>query len=261
MYGFAKGLQKKIDQRFGLPVSIGIAKSKWIAKLATGSAKPYGVYEVKEIDSYIEKMPIEAFPGIGKGFQKRLKAHYISTLGELRRNRSLLYGWKKPGIQLYKRITGTDGETVEIARGTRKSIGISRTFDAVYSEEEIRRRIMVMARHIVYLVMDMGANPTTFYLKINYEYGIKVKRSETVDRLFSEQIYKRTLEWMFCYIHLYGKGAVKLTLNVSNFTSQHTKTLSLLDYEEDRRSHTLTKKLHELRKRFGLDIVKTGNEL
>jgi DNA polymerase-4 len=58
-----------------------------------------------------------------------------------------------------------------------------------------------------------------------------------------------------------GKGAVKLSLQVGNFTSQHTRTLSLLEYETDRETQKLAKVIHKLRKTFGMDIIKTGNEL
>jgi DNA polymerase-4 len=261
VFSYAKSLQKEIMTQFSLPVSIGISEAKWIAKLATESAKPYGIFEVKEIDSYIEHIPIEKFPGIGKGFQHRLKSHYISTLGEVKRNSALLYQWKKPGIQLYKRITGTDRETVETKVNGRKSIGISRTFDPIYNIEEIRRRIMVMARHISYMVLDTGVNPTSYSLKINYEYGIKVKKSLTCERLFSETLYKELLETIYQSIMLSGRGTIKLSLQVGNFSSQQKKTLSLLDYATDRETHKLTKTIHKLRKTFGIDIIKTGNEL
>ena len=260
-YGFAVSLKEEIYARFGLPVSIGISKAKWIAKLATESAKPFGVYEVKDIPDYIEEIPVEAFPGIGRGFQERLRKHYIRTLGEASRHKALFYSWKKPGIQLYGRITGTDEEGVDAGQSTRKSIGISRTFDPIYDTEEIWRRIMVMARHIVYMVMDMGVNPTSYYLKINYEYGIKVKRTERVDRIFSEMLYKEILETMYRILLLSGRGAVKLTLSVSGFTSQYHRTLSLLELERDIKAYRLSQEIQTLRSRFGLDILKTANEL
>ena len=260
VYDFAKNLQDEILETFDIPVSIGISKAKWIAKLATESAKPYGVFEVKDIDAYIEHIPIKAFPGIGKGFQERLGKYYIATLGEVKRHKSLFYSWKKPGIQLYRRVTGTDNETIE-SRGERKSIGISRTFDAIDDADEVKRRMMIMARHIVYMVMAIGANPTTYYLKINYEYGVKVKKSETVNRLFSEKLFKKILSNMYEEIAPAGKGAIKLSLNVSNFTSQHTKTLSLLDLDEDILNHTLSMEIQKMRERFGLDIIKTADEL
>jgi DNA polymerase-4 len=260
VYAFAKELQAKILAHFKIPVSVGISKAKWIAKLATESAKPYGVYEVKDIDAYIEDIPIKAFPGIGKGFQKRLESHYIKTLGDIKRNRDLFYSWKKPGIQLYRRVTGTDGEQIN-SKAERKSIGISRTFDAIDDYDEVRRRIMIMARHIIYMVMAIEVNPTTYYLKINYEYGVKVKKTVTIDRIFSEKVFKETLLAMYEEIVLCDKSAIKLSLNVSNFSGANLKTLSLLDFAYENKEEKLYKNIHNLRTRFGLDIIKTGNEL
>jgi len=259
VYAFAKELQAKILSHFDIPVSIGISKAKWIAKLATESAKPYGVYEVKDIPTYIENMPIKAFPGIGKGFQKKLEEHYIRTLGDIRRKKTLFYTWGKSGTQLYHRVTGTDMEGIN-PRTDRKSIGISRTFDSIHDIHEIRRRMMIMARHIVYMAMKIEANPTSYYLKIHYEHQTKVKQSMTVNRLFSEALFKSTLSQMYEEIAL-ERGAIKLTLNVSNFSSQNTKTFSLMDLDEDIKQHALSTKLHNLRERFGLDIIKTGDEL
>lgn len=260
VYDFALQLKAKMIEEFDIPVSIGISKAKWIAKLATESAKPFGVHEVKDIDAYIENIPIKEFPGIGKGFQKRLEARYIKTLGDVKRNKPLFYSWKKPGIQLYHRVTGSCSEGIE-SRGDRKSIGISRTFDPIYDADEIKRRIMIMARHITFLVMQIEVNPTTFYLKVNYEYGVKVKQSVTVNRLFSEHLFKSDLTRMYEEMKLPRKGAVKITVNVSNFTSHHRKTLSLLDYDEDVKEKALSEKIHSLREKFGLDILKTGDEL
>jgi DNA polymerase-4 len=260
VYDFAKDLQSKLLKQFDIPVSIGISKAKWIAKLATESAKPYGVYEVKDIDRYIENIPIKEFPGIGKGFQKRLMDHYIYTLGDVKKHKKLFVSWKKPGIQLYRRVTGTDHEGI-IRRGERKSIGISRTFDVIDDVGEVKRRIMIMARHIIYMVMALDVNPTSFYLKIGYEYGIKGKKTLTVNRMFSETLFKSILSEMYDEIVEVNKRVIKLTLNVSNFSTLHKKTFSLMNIEEDMDNHTLSIEIQKLRERFGLDIIKTGDEL
>ena len=260
VYDFAKQLQSKLFEHFDIPVSIGISKAKWIAKLATESAKPYGVYEVKDIDAYIDNIPIKEFPGIGRGFQKRLKEHYIYTLGDVKKHRKLFESWKKPGMQLYRRILGTDYESIT-AKGERKSIGISRTFDPIEDTEEIKRRIMIMARHIIYMVMAIEVNPTTYYLKIGYKNGVRAKRSLRVERVFSERLFKSMLSKMYDEIVQRDNGAIKLTLSVSNFSSHNLKTLSLIDFDQDRRDKQLHQNIHALRKRFGLDIIKTGNEL
>lgn len=260
VYKFAQKLQLEIKAIFGLPVSIGIARSKWIAKLATDKAKPFGIHLVEDVASYIEDIPIKEFPGIGKGYQKRLEAHYLYTLGDVRRSKYLLYSWKKPGIQLYDRITGTDNEKISISE-ERKSIGISRTFDPVYDVKEVRRRVMIMARHIAYMVMEADVNPTYFYLKINYEYGIKAKQTIRVERIFSERLYKQVLSGMYESIVLSQRGAIKLSVNVSNFAFQQKKTLCVMTLDEDLFYKRLSMDIHAIRRKFGLDIVKTANEL
>jgi len=259
-YDYAVYLQEQLLAKFDIPVSIGISRAKWIAKLATESAKPYGVYEVKDIAKYIENMPIAKFPGIGRGFQEKLGKRYISTLGELSRNRELLESWGKSGKQIYARVTGTCKEEIN-TKSQRKSIGISRTFDPEGDSDEIRRRVMIMARHISYIVQKLGVNPTSFYLGIRYEYGSKVKKSITQNRLFSENLYKRNLIEMYDEIALETKRAVKLTLNTTNFSSQHNKTLSLLDLDDDMHQQELGEKIQKLRSKFGLDIIKSASEL
>ncbi len=257
---FARELQGDIKARFKINVSIGIARSKWIAKLATDVAKPYGVRLVEDVAGFIEDIPVREFPGIGRGFAKRLEEHYIYRLGEIKAHKKLFYRWNKPGIQLYHRIQGSDNEGIS-SRPSRKSIGISRTFDPITDTAEVERRVMILARHIVYITMKHGLNPTFFYLKINYEYGIRAKTTRHSERLFSEQLFKNTLLEMYRGIARENLGAVKLSLSVSHFSNHDYKTLSLLELGNDTRMNTITKAMHELRGRYGLDIIKTGGEL
>jgi DNA polymerase-4 len=62
-------------------------------------------------------------------------------------------------------------------------------------------------------------------------------------------------------LSIVDKGIIKLTLNVSNFTSNHKKTFSLLYLDEDRCENNLSKEIQKLREKFGLDIIKTASEL
>ncbi len=259
-YNFAMDLKAEIFEKFKIPVSIGIAPSKWIAKVATNHAKPFGVYQVQDSAEFIKNIPIEAFPGIGKSFQSRLKSHGIQTLGEIKDNKALFYSWKKPGIQLYNRVLGIDNAFTN-NKDKRKSIGISRTFDAIHDPQELRRRVVIMARHIIYIVMKHQVNPTTYYLGLRYEYGIKRKTSRTLQRLFSESLFKEQLLEMYDNIAYQNGGAIKLTINVSNFSDEKGATPSLFDFEEDAKKTEFTKKIQGLRDRFGLDILKSGVEL
>jgi len=260
VYAFAKSLQKQVLDTFDIPVSIGISQAKWIAKLATKTAKPYGVFEVKDIDSYINEMSIDSFPGIGQAYKEKLKSNMIFKLGEIKSRKKLFYSWNKPGIQLYNRILGSDNEGIELSTN-KKSVGISRTFDPIKNVTEVKRRVVIMARNITHIIMELQLNPTTYYIKINYEYGIKVKKSFRVDKIFSEKLFKYELTKAYNNMHNKNLGAIKLSINASNFISENRRTLSLLDLDEDIKQNILSKYILELRKRYGLDIIKSAIEI
>lgn len=53
-----------------------------------------------------------------------------------------------------------------------------------------------------------------------------------------------------------------ITISASNFTDAHNqKTFSIIDYEYDLKFASLNKKLLKLRNKYGVDIIKYGNEL
>ncbi len=259
---YATHLKALIWQKFRLPISIGISPAKWIAKLATKYAKPNGVFLVKkdEIPAFIEDQPIRAFPGIGKGFARRLEKHFITTLGEASRAKALFYSWKKPGRVLYHRIIGDDGERISLMND-RKSIGISRTFDPICDKSEVLRRILILARHIVFIVLRHNVNPTSYYLKVNYDNGARMKQRFTQERLFSEQLCKETFRQLYDGCALFGACATKISMSVSNFTYQKYTSLSLLEIYSDKPKQQLSRSLQYLREKYSLDIVKTGGEL
>lgn len=255
---FAKELQNEIKSNFNLPISIGISKAKWIAKLATEFAKPKGIYQVYDIDSFIQNIPIKDFPGIGKGYYERLKGRGVETLGDIKKHKNLFYSWGKSGIQLYNRIHGIDNEPIS-NKAPKKSIGLSRTFDAIYDRRELKRMIAILCRNITYMVEQLMVNPTTYYLKVNYQYGLKRKDSITIHRVFNEQLFKQTILDIFNQIDAKNYPAIKLSVNVSNFSTN--QTLDIFELQNDTKQQNLTHSMHKLREKFGLDIIKSGGEL
>ncbi len=260
---FARTLQKRILSRFGLPISIGAAPSKWIAKLATSFAKPEGIYVVHadQVARFIDDIPIDAFPGIGRAFSAKLHRYYKERLGEVRDSRALLEGWGRGGQELYKRITGTDNEPV-IHRRVRKSIGISRTFDPITERGEILRRLFVLVRHLSFLAHQMGVEPGTIYLGIRYHYGAKAKKQAPFTHLFSEQRLREEMEHLFMQIDSYRSSAIiRLSLSLHNFRHGPQKHLSLFDLYQDRKAAHLSSQMQKLRQKYGVDVVRSGKEL
>ncbi|MCK5111709.1 MAG: DNA polymerase IV [Arcobacteraceae bacterium] len=261
---FAVNLKQQILDELGLPISIGIAKTKWIAKLATNDAKPNGVKLIQpnEVDDYIHNKPVSEFCGIGKGYQEKLTNRGIRTLGQVKDKKELFYSWGKFGSQLYRRITGTDTEQISITKDAHKSIGLGRTFDPEFNRDEIKRRITILCRHLSFLAHKGKHNPMTFSLKIKYQYGDKAKDYVNNNRTFTEQHLKQGMAEMFDKIDNHPSHAVvQVNITLSNFQENKAVTMDLFTLEDDSKQSQLTDSMQKLRDKFGIDIIKSGGEL
>ena len=262
-YDFMDSLQREIMERFDLPVSIGASTSKWIAKLATDCAKPFGLKVVskEQIVAFVSPQPIENFPGIGKVLSRKLHEYRIETLGDLIEDRRLVSGWGKLGRELYAKVIGEDNEVVCTDR-ERSSIGIARNFAPIKDRKELKRRMIILTRHLSYTMMKLNLHPTTYFFKIRYENGVKSQASLSVDRAFSESFYRNLAIDFLVKLDTFPNDRIHhLALYTSNFVSRsHVKTFSLFASEEDTKAKRLSEKLTQLRDKYGVDIVRAGIE-
>ncbi|PPK62354.1 DNA polymerase-4 [Malaciobacter marinus] len=263
VFDFANYLKQKIKNDLGLPISIGIAHSKYLSKLITEYAKPDGIKHIKKehIPNFIKDIPIEEFPGIGKGYSQKLRGYGVRTLGDIKDKKELFYSWKKPGIQLYNRVCGINDRKLSTTRD-KKSIGIGRSFDVVYERVELIRRAMILCRYLCFLVKKENVNPLTYSIFIKYEYGIKSKDYVNVNTIFNESDFKLKIKELFIKSDKHPRhGVVQLNITVSNFADNKKFTYNLFEYESDLKKKELTNKVQNLRDKFGIDIIKTASEL
>jgi len=264
IYSFSLYLQQKILNELRLPISIGIAKTKWIAKLATNDAKPNGVKLIlpNEVDVYIKDKPISEFCGIGKGYQSKLYNKGIKTLGDVKDKKNIFYSFGKFGIQLYHRILGTDTEILSHTKDPSKSIGLSRTFDPLYDREEVKRRIVILARHLSFLAYKGKNNPLTYSLIIKYQFNLIVKDHINTNRNFNEALFKQELLKLYRKIDTHPVHAIiQISITLSNFQANKHNTLDMFSLEEDTKQIKITSAMQKLRDKFGIDIIKSGGEL
>jgi len=260
---FSYNLKDKIQKELGLPISIGIANTKFLSKLITEYAKPDGVKYVSKdnIGNFIRNIPIAEFPGIGKGFQERLKGYGIKTLGDIKSNQKLFYSWKKPGIELYNRVCGIRDNKLTTFR-EKKSIGIGRTFDCIYDRTELKRRVVILARYLCFLVKKANKNPLTYAIKIKYESNIKSKDYINVNTVFNELDFKNHMQELFIKNDNHpSHGVVQLNITVSNFARANEYTYNLFEHETDAKKSALTNQMQKLRDKYGIDIIKNANEM
>ncbi|MFK5937669.1 MAG: DNA polymerase IV [Sulfurimonas sp.] len=260
---FIDELKLEIKKTLQLPVSIGAAKTRYIAKLATTYAKPFGCKIIKEhnFDSFINPIKVENFAGIGKSMKNRLHGVHIYTLGALISRRGTVESWGPYAKELYKRVSGlTDAPIVTTHK--RKSIGISRTFDPLYDRFELKRRVHILARHLSFAILKLDVIPTVFHLSISYEMSQSSHKNISLAEIFTEKKFDTLCLKLFNGADTQKRlHVIRLSINCSSFTRDSKKELSLIGFEEDQKMHTLTKSVQSLRERYGIDALKFASEM
>src|SRR5256884_2137995 len=83
----AARLRRDVREQVGLPITVGVARTKFLAKVASGVAKPDGLLVVPPEGelAFLHPLPIERLWGVGARTAARLRDHGIRTVGEVAR--------------------------------------------------------------------------------------------------------------------------------------------------------------------------------
>src|SRR4051812_45854916 len=83
----AARLKRSVLERVGLPITVGVARTKFLAKVASGVAKPDGLLVVppeREL-AFLHALPIEHLWGVGQVTARKLHEQGIATVGQVSR--------------------------------------------------------------------------------------------------------------------------------------------------------------------------------
>lgn len=123
----ATRLRERIRIEVGLPLSIGVASTKFLAKVASAAAKPDGLLAVPlggELD-FLWPLPVRSIWGVGPATEERLASRGVHTVGELAAiSVTSLRSWlgRAAGNQLHALAHNRDPRPVQVNR-RRKSVG------------------------------------------------------------------------------------------------------------------------------------------
>ena len=152
---FGSQLRKTVKQWTGIPVSIGVAPTKTLAKVANHIAKRLPdnsgvcVLEKEETIEYcLKKLPVEKLWGVGQRYALFLRSWGINTAWDLRR---MPEGWVKEnmtvvGLRLQKELKGEPCIPMEHNPQKKKEICTSRSFGTMVTElDELKQAVSMYA--------------------------------------------------------------------------------------------------------------------
>jgi len=123
----AEWLQKTILQRVGVPVSIGIAPTKTLAKLISDSSKPFGCGAIRDDADrrrLLRDRPVTDITGIARRSARRLAEHGIETCDQFAQADRAFIRWllTKRGEDIWWELNGTPVLPVQVGRPAHKFI-------------------------------------------------------------------------------------------------------------------------------------------
>lgn len=169
----ARAIKRRVWDELGLVVSLGVASSRMVAKIASDLDKPDGlrVIEPGTEALVLAPLPVRSMPGIGPKAAERLRRLGITTLGTLARTPAAvlepIFGRRTP--EVIARAHGIDDRPVEPEREPAKSIGRERTFSHdLTSLDEIARAIEQLAERTGRDLRREGLQGRVVSVKLRY---------------------------------------------------------------------------------------------
>jgi DNA polymerase IV len=127
----AKLIRLAIKNELHLTASAGVSVNKFVAKIASDMNKPDGMTFIgpSRIESFMEKLPVEKFFGVGKVTADKMKRMGLHTGADLKKltESELTRHFGKPGRFFFKIVRGIDDREVQPHRQS-KSVGAEDTF-------------------------------------------------------------------------------------------------------------------------------------
>jgi DNA polymerase-4 len=181
----AAKIREQVEKEEGITCSVGLAQSKFIAKLASQHCKPNGMLEIKpdRILEFLHPLPVRAIWGVGPKTAEsleRLGLHTVSDIAHTPRATLIRALGDATGASLYELAWGRDYRDV-IPDEPEKSIGNEETFsEDLDNPEEILREFLRMTEKATARLRERSLFAKTISIKIKFADFSSLTRSKTV---------------------------------------------------------------------------------
>ena len=258
-------LQMEIFKTTGLSVSIGAARTKVVASIASRLERPRGFRMVAPGDeeTFLTPLPVEKLHGIGHVHTSTLAERGITTIGQLRRvPKAALHAafGEAIGQQIWERARGLDGREV-LPPSTPKSVSRETTIEGgTIDTEFLSGLIEYLSERIGSTLREYGKQARTLGLRLRYVDHFSAHQTVRLSKPTNDE-----RELLFAAKELFTKlftrrVAVRLAgVSVTNLETDRRQN-ELFDTSANRRWH-LNREMDRVRGRFGWNAVFYGKGL
>jgi DNA polymerase-4 len=250
-------LRRDARTQVGLPITVGVARTKFLAKVASGVAKPDGLLVVppdREL-SFLHALPVERLWGVGDVTAEKLHGIGVVTVGEVAASdESALVAMLGRGVgsQLYALAHNRDRRRVQVGRrrgsiGAQCALGRSRR-----SLEAVDAVLVGLVDRITRRMRKAHRIGRTVVLRLRFGDFTRATRSYTLPCPTSEtQAILATARWLLAAATptIEREGLTLVGVTVANLDDDRAVQLAF------RGRYALDTALDEIRERFGTAAI------
>ncbi|HEV3400974.1 MAG TPA: DNA polymerase IV, partial [Acidimicrobiales bacterium] len=254
-------LRREVRERVGLAITVGAARTKFLAKVASGVAKPDGLLVVPPADerAFLHPLAVERLWGVGAVTATKLRERGITTVGEvawLAEETLVSMLGRATGRHLHALAHNLDPRPVHVGR-RRGSIGSQRALGrSSRGPGAVDATVVALADRVTRRMRAAGRVGRTVVLRLRFEDFSRVTRSHTLSQATAQTgtvlaTARGLLEAATPMIR--QRGLTLVGLAVSNLDDAGAVQLCL-PFECDH-DGALDAALDEVRERFGSTAV------
>jgi DNA polymerase-4 len=255
-------LRGDVGEHVGLPITVGVARTKFLAKVASGVAKPDGLLVVPPDGelAFLHPLPVERLWGVGAVTAGKLHGRGIRTVGqvaEIPREALVFMLGRASGRHLHALAHNLDPRPVQVGRrrgsiGSQHALGrrTPRTWDAVDVV------VVGLVDRVTRRMRAAGRVGRTVVLRLRFDDFSRVTRSHTLPRATSHtQTILATVRWLLAGAMplVERRGVTLVGIAVANLEDDSAVQLGLPF--DSQSGIALDAALDEVRERFGSAAV------
>ncbi len=257
-------LRRRVLDQIGLPITVGVARTKFLAKVASGVAKPDGLLVVnpeREL-AFLHPLPVERLWGVGQVTAEKLRARGITTVGVVAQlPADALVGMlgRAAGRHLHALAHNRDPRPVQVGRrrrsiGSQRALGLRRR-----SWDEVDTTLVAIVDRVTRRLRTARRVCRTVVLRLRFHDFSRATRSHTLPQATAEtRIVLATARDLLLSARpmIDVRGLTLVGLSLTNLEDDRAVQLALPF--ERQPAGTLDTALDAVRDRFGSDAITRG---
>ncbi|MFN6548786.1 DNA polymerase IV [Mycolicibacterium septicum] len=263
----ARRLREQVSEQVGLPITVGIARTKFLAKVASQVAKPDGLLLVppdREL-AFLHPLPVRRLWGVGAKTAEKLHAHGVETVADVAELSESALGTMVGGAmarQLYALSRNIDRRRV--TTGVRRSsVGAQRALGRrgnTMSAAEVDVVVVNLVDRITRRMRGAGRTGRTVVLRLRFDDFGRATRSHTLPRATASTdavlAAARALVTAAAPV-IAERGLTLIGFAVSNIDQEGSQQLEL-PFESQPDPVAIDGAIDEVRQRFGNAMLTRG---